>query len=149
MVAPVGGVEFNSQHNPTAATVNSEAADPLGLTTKSGQQTRSTFCPTDWVLKISPVDYKVTLNESGKSQAKRRNRGRHLSVADQIVGFKVASIYMERGRPPPAMIITTSTPRTYCFRLLVDPLDSHLVIGARRPSIQGKALTEIFRRRTL
>jgi prepilin-type N-terminal cleavage/methylation domain-containing protein len=91
----VVGPRVQLQHNPTAADgSNSTTNDPLGLTTNPGNKLGTTFCPADWILKISPVSYSVDTTDATDPKLIRTQGGVDATVADQVIGFKIgASIW--------------------------------------------------------
>jgi prepilin-type N-terminal cleavage/methylation domain-containing protein len=86
----VSGIRVRLQHNPTGADgTNSGANDPLGISTLPNNKLGSTYCTEDWVLKLSPILYRVdTAAENGPALMRMRGNDNDV-VAEQIIGFKI------------------------------------------------------------
>jgi prepilin-type N-terminal cleavage/methylation domain-containing protein len=68
--------------------------DVTGMSVHSIDQTGSTFCDTDWVIRLIPVKYYVDLTNAADPKLTRQTLGYggNTSVlADQIIGFKVGA----------------------------------------------------------
>ena len=91
----VAGGKVQLDHNPTAAGgVN--ASDLTGIATTANNKLGSDFCQTAWIVKISPITYKVdtTTDPSNPKLVREQPTGsaNDVVVAEQLVGFKVGAI---------------------------------------------------------
>ena len=92
--AQVTGGKVQLQHNPTAND-GSNATDPAGITTYPNNKLGTSFCPADWILKISPITYKVdTSTPSDPKLIREQPSGstNDVVLAEQVIGFKVGAI---------------------------------------------------------
>ena len=84
--------------------------DPYGMTTNANTMLNEQFCSTDWVLRITPIQYAVDVSNTANPVLTRTIAGGSQTaaqkvLASQIVGFKLgATLYNS----------TTDT-TTYCF----------------------------------
>jgi prepilin-type N-terminal cleavage/methylation domain-containing protein len=75
-----------------------DPSDPLGIATTANNKLGTQFCPTDWVLKIAPITYKVDASDPTNPKLIRRQNGQDTVIAEQIIGFKVgAAIWNSTG----------------------------------------------------
>jgi prepilin-type N-terminal cleavage/methylation domain-containing protein len=92
----VSGSKVQLQHNPTAANgTNSSAFDPVGITTNPNNKLGTTFCSSDWILKILPITYKVDTSTASNPKLIREQPSgstNDIVVAEQLIGFKVGAI---------------------------------------------------------
>lgn len=90
----VTGGKVKLQHNPTALD-GSNAGDPYGIANVAdANKLGSTFCTTDWILKIDAITYSVdtVTNPANPTLVRTQGVGGPANVvADQIVGFKVGA----------------------------------------------------------
>jgi hypothetical protein len=98
----ISGTMVKLAHNVTNADGSNTAAnDPLGITTLSNSSLGVSFCPTDWVLRLSPITYSVdtTTNPADPQLDRCINSptctaaGSKTVLADQVIGFKVGAVY--------------------------------------------------------
>jgi hypothetical protein len=90
----VSGSKVQLQHNPTGAD-GTNASDPAFITVNPNNKLGTTFCSTDWILKISPITYKVdTSTPSDPKLIREQPSGsaNDVVVAEQLVGFKLGAI---------------------------------------------------------
>ncbi len=88
----VSGAKVQLQHNPTGTDgTNSSANDPLGITTNSNNKLGTTFCDTDWVLRLTPITFSVDASDPTDPKLVRKQSGTTNVVADQIIGFKLGA----------------------------------------------------------
>jgi prepilin-type N-terminal cleavage/methylation domain-containing protein len=90
----VSGSKVQLQHNPTGAN-GTNASDPAFITVNPNNKLGTTFCSTDWILKISPITYKVdTSTPSDPKLIREQPSGsaNDVVVAEQLVGFKLGAI---------------------------------------------------------
>ena len=92
----VSGGKVQLDHNPTGSGgVNIAANDPTGLSTTANNKLGESYCQTDWILKISPITYKVDTSVASNPKLIREQPSgstNDVVVAEQMVGFKVGAI---------------------------------------------------------
>ena len=93
----VSGGKIQLDHNPTGANgTNTTANDPTGLSATSNNKLGSSFCQDAWILKMSPITYKVDTSIPSDPKLIREqpsgNPANDVVVSEQIVGFKVGAI---------------------------------------------------------
>lgn len=90
----VSGGKVRLQHN--AAAANGTYADPAGIAVNPNNKLGTNFCGTDWILKISPITYKVDTSTASDPKLIREqpsgNTSSDVELADQIIGFKLGAI---------------------------------------------------------
>ena len=73
--------------------------DPYGMTTNANSMIGEQYCPTDWVLRITPIQYKVDRTDTSNPVLTRTVAGltqtlAQKTLATQIIGFKIGvSLY--------------------------------------------------------
>lgn len=90
----VSGSKVQLQHNPTGAD-GTNASDPAFISVNPNNKLGTTFCNADWILKISPISYKVdTSTPSDPKLIREQPSGstNDVVVAEQVIGFKVGAI---------------------------------------------------------
>jgi hypothetical protein len=88
----VSGGKVQLQHNPTATDgSNTSSGDPLGITTNANNKLGTSFCSTDWILKMSPITYSVDATDPTDPKLTRRQSGTTDVIAEQVIGFKVGA----------------------------------------------------------
>jgi type II secretory pathway pseudopilin PulG len=88
----VSGGKVQLQHNPTAGDgSNSSGDDPLGITTNANNKLGTSFCTTDWIMKLAPVTYAVDASDPTDPKLTRKQNGSTDVIAEQVIGFKVGA----------------------------------------------------------
>jgi prepilin-type N-terminal cleavage/methylation domain-containing protein len=91
----VSGSKVQLQHNPTGAD-GTNSSDPAFIAVNPNNKLGTTFCSADWILKISPITYKVdtTTDPSNPKLIREQPSGstNDVVVAEQLIGFKVGAI---------------------------------------------------------
>jgi prepilin-type N-terminal cleavage/methylation domain-containing protein len=92
----VSGTTVQLNHNATNSdgSNSSTTMDPLSITTHASGKLGTSFCNTDWVMKLAPVTYAVDATDPTDPKLTRKQNGTTDVIAEQIIGFKVgASIW--------------------------------------------------------
>jgi prepilin-type N-terminal cleavage/methylation domain-containing protein len=72
---------------------NSTTNDPLGITTTSGNPKLNTsFCSTDWIMRLQPITYEVDTSTASDPKLDRIQGGVTSILAEQVIGFKIGAV---------------------------------------------------------
>ena len=86
------GGKVQLQHNPTAPDgSNTASSDPLGITTYPNNKLGTSFCTTDWIMKLAPVTYAVDASDPTDPKLTRKQNESTDVIAEQVIGFKVGA----------------------------------------------------------
>ena len=68
-----------------------DARDPLNITTNAGNPSYlgTKFCSQDWVMKLQPTTYSVSVANPTDPTLQRTNNNVTSNVAEQVIGFKI------------------------------------------------------------
>lgn len=88
----VSGSMVAMQHNATNSDgSNSTANDPLSMTTNSNSSLGTSYCSSDWIMRLQPVTYFVNASNTANPTLSRTQNGTTNVIAEQIIGFKVGA----------------------------------------------------------
>jgi prepilin-type N-terminal cleavage/methylation domain-containing protein len=96
----------------TTPGLNTTTNDPYNMSTTDNGMLADSYCNTDWVLRITPVTYKVDTTTDPNNPTLLRQVATlaqttaQQTLATQVIGFKIGAVLFEGG--------TTDSP-TYCF----------------------------------
>jgi hypothetical protein len=89
---PNGG--NNSPGNPNANPPVPPANDPISMTVYApGTEVTRLYCSSDFVLRMLPITYTVSVASASDPQLTRTQSGTATTVMDQVIGFKVGAAY--------------------------------------------------------
>jgi hypothetical protein len=90
----VAGSKVKLAHNPTGS--SGTYTDPAGIAVNPNNKLGTNFCGPDWILKISPITYKVDRSTASDPKLVREqpsgNTASDVLLADQVIGFKVGAL---------------------------------------------------------
>jgi len=88
----VSGGKVKLAHNPAGS--NGTYTDPIGIASYPNNKLGTQFCNNDWVLKISPITYKVDSSNSldPKLVREQPTGSTDVTLAEQVIGFKVGAM---------------------------------------------------------
>jgi prepilin-type N-terminal cleavage/methylation domain-containing protein len=94
----VSGSKVNLQHNPTGTDgTNTSSNDPLGISTNANNQLGTSFCSTDWILRMSPITYNVDTSTATDPKLQRTQNATTQTLVENIIGFKVGAALFNSG----------------------------------------------------
>jgi prepilin-type N-terminal cleavage/methylation domain-containing protein len=74
------------------------ANDPISMTVNAPPaELTNTFCTSDWVLRVLPIQYSVNVTNPSDPQLVRTQGGVPNVVMDQVIGFKVGAAWWNSG----------------------------------------------------
>jgi prepilin-type N-terminal cleavage/methylation domain-containing protein len=72
---------------------NTSANDPPGITTTANTELGTSFCSTDWIMRLAPtITYQVDTTTASNPKLTRTVSGTESVLAEQVIGFKVGAI---------------------------------------------------------
>ena len=72
--------------------------DPISMTVYApASELTNTFCSSDWVLRLLPIQYSVNVANTSDPQLVRTQAGVQSVVMDQVIGFKVGAAWWNSG----------------------------------------------------
>jgi prepilin-type N-terminal cleavage/methylation domain-containing protein len=91
-------VALTSHSTTDAAGLNTSTVDGTGATTNANSMLGASFCSTDWVVRLKPVEYDVDLTDATNPTLRRTELGLNHTLAtdgvklvNQVIGFKVGA----------------------------------------------------------
>jgi hypothetical protein len=109
---PVASHTTTSATTPGLNTAGASGPDKYDMTTHANSMLGESFCPTDWVLRLIPIQYAVDISNPTNPTLTRTVAGvaqtlSQKTLATQIIGFKIgASLFNST---------TDTDSTTYCF----------------------------------
>jgi hypothetical protein len=68
----------------------------------------TSFCNTDWIMRLSPVTYQVDASNATNPKLTRTQGGTTDVIAEQIIGFKVGATILNSGASTTPLSVTGS-----------------------------------------
>lgn len=95
--SPTLGVSVNypnGGNNSPGSNGNPPANDPISMTVYApGSEVTRIYCSTDFVLRMLPISYSVSVANASDPQLTRTQAGTTNTVMDQVIGFKVGAAW--------------------------------------------------------
>jgi prepilin-type N-terminal cleavage/methylation domain-containing protein len=95
---------------------NAASDDVTGMSVSSSDQTSAHFCDTDWVLRLTPVQYDVDLSVASDPKLRRTvlvkgntPSANGVTLAEQVIGFKVGAALVNGTTDTPTYNFDSST----------------------------------------
>jgi hypothetical protein len=125
------GTNASTTNDPLQITVNQDTAAGTYQNTMLGTSFCSGSPTTDFVLRLTPVQYSVDTSNSADPQLVRKQNGTTQVLADQVIGFKVGATLFNGG--------TGTDSTAYDFKNS-DYLNNYTLVRSVRISLIGRTV---------